>query len=321
MEKITIMYYNQNMKKILCFLIITLGLAYGLTCNSCSQEIKGQFWKGKGPYGEFIYCDKCYNSQNKCSICKRPAANLLYDGKNYVCSSCQSSLPKCAGCGALINGQAWKMPGDGKIFCDKCHSSGDACDVCGVPIPAGQATVLEKKRKICLTCRDSSITDPKEAERIYAEITALMEKKLNLKLKTPVPIKMVSREEMKKVAGKNIKETDRLFGLFVSEKKKGYIYFLFGTPRHITLYALAHEFTHAWQNENAVKDQSDKISEGFAEWCAYKMLVEKDDREAAKLVENREDDVYGRGFRYFKNLEEKSSIASVVQHARYYKGK
>jgi Zn-dependent peptidase ImmA (M78 family) len=309
------------MKKILILFISFTALMYSLNCSSCGLEIKGQFWKGKGPYGEFVYCDKCYKTQNKCSICKRPAANLIYDGVNYVCASCQATLPKCAGCGAIINGQAWKMPGNEKIFCDKCHSTGDACDVCGCPIPSGQATVLEKKRKICLTCRESSITDSKEAENIYTEVVALMYKKLNMSLKVPVPVKMVSREEMKKVAANNIKEKDRLFGLFVTEKKKGYIYFLFGTPRYITLYALAHEFTHAWQNENAVKNQPDKISEGFAEWAAYKVLIEKDDREAARLIENREDDVYGAGFRYFKKLEEKSGITSVIQHARYYKGK
>ena len=302
-------------------IIMMTTFACSLTCGSCGLEIKGQFWKGKGQYGEFVYCDKCYNSQSKCSICKRPAANLIYDGTKFVCSSCQTSLPKCAGCGTIINGQAWKMPDTEKIFCNKCHSTGDACDVCGSPIPAGQATILEKKRKICLTCRESAITDPKEAERIYLEIVAFMGKILELRLKEAVPIKMVSREEMKKVAANKIKNNDRLFGLFVTEKKKGCIYFLFGTPRYITLYTLAHEFTHAWQNENTVKNQPDKISEGFAEWAAYKMLIEKDDREAAKLIENRENDVYGQGFRYFKRLEEKSNIASVVQHAKYYKGR
>ncbi|MFH1073869.1 MAG: hypothetical protein V1752_02165 [Candidatus Firestonebacteria bacterium] len=309
------------MKKILILVLLLTALAYSLNCGSCGFEIKGQFWKAKGPYGEFVYCDKCYKTLNKCSICKRPEANLIYDGNNYICAKCQSTLPRCEGCHALINGQAWKMPGTGKVFCDKCHSSGDVCDVCGSPIPAGQATVLEKKRKICITCKDSSITDPEEAARLYREVMVFMDKKLNLRLKEEVPIKMVSREEMKKVASNNIKEKDRLFGLFVTENKERYIYFLFGAPRYITLYTLAHEFTHAWQNENAVKNQPDKISEGFAEWAAYKMLIEKDDREAARLVENREDDVYGAGFKYFRNLELKSNITSVIQHARYYKGK
>ncbi|MEI6846167.1 MAG: hypothetical protein WCK36_03875, partial [Candidatus Firestonebacteria bacterium] len=191
----------------------------------------------------------------------------------------------------------------------------------GAPIPAGQATVLEKKRKICLTCKESSVTDPKEAENIYAEVAAFMEKKLNLRLKTPVPVKMVNRAELKKFAQKNIKEADRLFGLFVTENKKGSIYFLSGTPRYMTLYTLAHEFAHAWQNENAAANQQPRITEGFAEWTAYKMLMEKGDREAARLIEERENDIYGEGFRYFKKLEEKSDVNSVVRHAAYYKGK
>ncbi|OGF57803.1 MAG: hypothetical protein A2497_03060 [Candidatus Firestonebacteria bacterium RifOxyC12_full_39_7] len=321
MEISKIIDYNTDMKKILMLMISLNAFVHCLNCSSCGFGIKGQYWKGNGQYGEVVYCENCYKNLRRCDICKRPDANLIYDGKIYICSSCQSSLPKCAGCGAIINGQAWKMLETEKIYCNKCHSTGDVCDVCSSPIPGGQATVLEKKRNICLTCRDSSVADLKEAESIYMEVVAFMDKRLNLRVKETVPIKMVSREEMKKVASNNIKEKDRLFGLFVTEKKKGCIYFLFGTPRYMTLYTLAHEFVHAWQNENAVKNQSDKISEGFAEWAAHKILIEKDDREAARLIENRTDDIYGAGFKYFKKLEEKSSTSSVIQHARYYKGK
>lgn len=321
MEKYHFMYYNSNMRKTICLLAILLGFAYGLNCSSCGQVIQGQFWKGNGQYGEVAYCDKCYKSLKQCAVCKRPSSTLIYDGEKYVCSSCQANLPKCAGCGKLLSGDAWKMPGDDRVFCDKCKKGGDTCDVCGVPIPAGQGVTLEKKRKICLKCKASSITDPVEADRIYAEVVVFMVKRLGMKLKEDVPIKMVSREEMKKAASNSIKDKDRLFGLFVREKKKSYIYFLFGTPRYITQYTLAHEFTHAWQQENAAKNQPDRIVEGFAEWAAYKMLIDKDDREAAKIVENRVDDVYGMGFKIFRKMEEKSSVAGIVQFARYYKGK
>ncbi|MEI6846204.1 MAG: hypothetical protein WCK36_04060, partial [Candidatus Firestonebacteria bacterium] len=123
------------MKKILLLLLFFPVFAFSLNCGSCGLEVKGQFWKGKGAYGEYVYCDKCYKTLGKCSICKRPAANLIYDGKIFVCPDCQATLPKCSGCGALINGQAWKMPSNGKVFCEKCHSTGDVCDVCGAPVP------------------------------------------------------------------------------------------------------------------------------------------------------------------------------------------
>jgi len=278
------------------------------------------YWTWNENTGEVAYCEKCYKTLRKCDICKQPRVNHLYDGEKYICDSCQSSVPKCVGCKKYFTGNIWGTYGDSGIFCDKCKKNGDICDICSVIIPPGQGVSLEKKRKICLKCKDTSITDPIEADNIYKEVVSFMEHRFKMILREPVPIKMVNRAEMTKAASESIKGAGRLFGLYIRKNKKSSIYFLFGTPRHITQSTLAHEFTHAWQQENAVKNQSGRIVEGFAEWLAYKMILENNAKEAAKIVENRQDDVYGAGLKLFMRMEEKSNEASVILFATNYNG-
>ncbi|MFH1825110.1 MAG: hypothetical protein ABH873_07815 [Candidatus Firestonebacteria bacterium] len=254
-----------------------------------------------------------------CDICKRPSFNLIQAGDKRLCPTCYGNIPRCAGCGELVIKQGWKSKSDDRIYCNKCYNSKDVCDVCGVPLPSGQGVVFEKNRKICEKCKVTSIIDSKEAEEIYKSIIEFASKTYNMRLKHNTPIKMISRDEMKKLAEGKIKNADRLFGLFKKDKKGNFaIYFLFGTPRYITRATIAHEFAHAWQEENCVKGQSEIVSEGFAEWFAAKILYNFNEREGAKIVETRQD-VYGDGFRYFANLEEKSNADSVINHAKYIK--
>ena len=275
-----------NMKRLILAILLLPVLALSYPCSRCGKEETG---------GTFRLGDRLY------------------------CISCFAFASRCGCCGKVISGQGWTIP-DGTSFCNECYTTTkEFCDICGAPIGKGLSVALEAGRKMCLKCKETAVTDPKEAVNIYEDIMKYAAKELGLVVKDPVPIKMVLRAEMKNIA-KKMKNADRLFGLFVKEGSgRRTLYFLSGTPRYITRGTIAHEFAHAWQDENCVKGQDKRLVEGFCEWVSYKTLYYFGEREAAGIIAAREGDEYGEGYKIFAKLEEKSRPASVVTAVKYMK--
>jgi hypothetical protein len=110
-------------------------------------------------------------------------------------------------------------------------------------------------------------------------------------------------------------QAHHVVGFFVQKHGQRTIYVDRGLPRATLIGTLAHEFAHAWQADYAPHKQDTLLSEGFAEWVAYKVLVAlKHTREAARAT--RREDEYGRGLRYFITLEQQAGRARVLSEAK-----
>jgi|GEM_PF-4084704 len=78
-----------------------------------------------------------------------------------------------------------------------------------------------------------------------------------------------------------------------------------------------HELTHAWEIENCLPDQDEKIMEGFATWIACKGLFDDGDYALYhQYMDNLRDPVYGVGYRYILHLEDEMGEKKVVEFMR-----
>lgn len=93
------------------------------------------------------------------------------------------------------------------------------------------------------------------------------------------------------------------------------IWMVSGQRRNKFIGDLAHEYTHAWQSTEApLQDRA--ITEGFAMWCQYKILMELGEYGyAGRLVRLRHPD-YGGGLRMFLYIEKTKGVDGVMKFAR-----
>src|SRR5581483_6371297 len=102
-----------------------------------------------------------------------------------------------------------------------------------------------------------------------------------------------------------------VLGYFVSSNGRTTIYVERALPRPLLLGTLAHELGHAWQALYVPGARDLLLSEGFAEWVAHHVLVGAG-LQATAARATRRDDIYGRGLRYFLEIERTSGRAGVL---------
>jgi len=93
------------------------------------------------------------------------------------------------------------------------------------------------------------------------------------------------------------------------------IWIIAGQSRISTIADMAHELAHAWQSTYA-PPQDRTITEGFAMWCEYKVLLLLGAREKAASLLRLDDEDYGKGLRLFLAIESKSGASGVLEYAK-----
>lgn len=108
----------------------------------------------------------------------------------------------------------------------------------------------------------------------------------------------------------------RELGLHRYSNGRSEIFLLYGLPREMLYETAAHEWAHAWQVENAPRDQSLELKEGFAQWVAAQILRVKGFENALKKLEARNDYPYGTGYRRFRAVESNLGRDGVIGFAK-----
>ena len=75
---------------------------------------------------------------------------------------------------------------------------------------------------------------------------------------------------------------------------------------------LAHEWAHAWIAQNAKYKLDLKNEEGFCQWVASKVLINKGFDENLNILRNR-DDLYGMGYRKMEKIEMSRGTPGVIE--------
>lgn len=160
----------------------------------------------------------------------------------------------------------------------------------------------------------SVIETQEDAEKIFEKAKDKLDEKFGMRFNLPIQVKMVTIEEMDRVAKNRINKN--IVGLHSFRDGVHYIFMVKGKGRDPFYGTMCHEMTHAWQEENC-SDQSDVLEEGLARWVEIKMLMWDGACRYAQLIhQNTRGETYGVGYRYILTLEDKFGTKGVLEEVK-----
>jgi hypothetical protein len=172
----------------------------------------------------------------------------------------------------------------------------------------------------CEVCASELVLGEDGVRAVYRQATALFAAAVGSPLGETPHLEVVSRRELGALRQHYARATTgtrqdgdshHVLGYFVSSNGQATIYVERALPRPLLLGTLAHELGHAWQSTYMPGVRDLLLSEGFAEWAAHHVLVAAD-LQATAARATRRDDIYGRGLRYFLEIERQSGRAGVL---------
>lgn len=284
-------------------------------CATCGKLIQGTYWRASD--GKRVFCDSCYNTLPRCSLCSLPIGNSPLDANiplvhgKRICHNCYMTAPRCRGCGDPIVGLAYTYEGETGRFCSTCQA-GPHCSACGLPLGDG-GWELPDGRFACDTCNRTAVSSLSEAKSLMRKVQSLLNRELGITIRNNYDFQLVKKDNPDLQITSPVKNNE--LGLFVMENGKFSIYILGGLPRELFVETAAHELAHAWQAENCPLNQPPLIREGFAQWVAARILVnQRYDKTLLALA--RRKDVYGDGYRHFLNIENQQGRLQVFETAK-----
>ncbi|GIL15468.1 MAG: hypothetical protein BroJett039_06410 [Chloroflexota bacterium] len=290
-------------------------------CNLCGRAVAQNEYRvftrkhnfnGKG----LTVCAQCERDKPRCLVCQTPLpAQHLRAG---ICRDCLREGLKCKVCDKKIAGDFLLLNGNDGPYCARCFQKFASCDICGAP--AGDDSVtLADGRVLCARCHRTAIADPREANQLFAQVIATLDRSLGMRLNLQPQLMLVDHTRLVELArtatSENGHDAERVLGLFVRQGRKRFIYLQEHLPRILLIQIVAHEFAHAWQGEQAPLLTDNLVREGFAEWVAYKMLQALGAQKKAAQMLQRQDE-YGQGLRDMLELERQTSTTGVLNIIR-----
>lgn len=128
-----------------------------------------------------------------------------------------------------------------------------------------------------------------------------------LEVKRPLRLRLASPDQLLQYGG------DGVQGVY----DEGQISVCANLSRRQAVAVLAHEYGHAWQDENhpAFDKVDNSLREGFAEWVALQALKRFGFGSGGDILRSNRDPVYGGGLRWFLQVEENFGREAVFQQA------
>lgn len=190
------------------------------------------------------------------------------------------------------------------------YPGGAVCSFCGRRVVYWKD--MKDGRHICRDCEDQMISQEDEIKQLYDTIVKNMYLHYGVKPPERLHLRFASAEAIRKRMGVG-NGYERVLG-FCERKDKGKSKALWieaRGPRNTVQSTLLHELTHYWQFETFGLKKLEKLSpdkgltaiEGHASYvevCAMRDFGEADYADAMEAELEVRDDVYGKGFRAFK---------------------
>jgi hypothetical protein len=211
--------------------------------------------------------------------------------------------PKCRVCDQPVTGQFYfvkdKARGGQFEVCTNCINLESRCLSCSFPVKSG-FTTLPDGRFLCTLCSPDAVVSDEETKKLCWETRESLDRLFARHLTFPqtnVVVTVVDRftlDSLFKSPG-FAQQCTSVYGATRSHPLgKHYVHtlsILSGLNKHRLEAVAAHEFTHAWLNENLTPERKAALSrdalEGFCELVAYDFMQVRDNEiEKINIKEN-----------------------------------
>ncbi len=290
-------------------------------CNLCGRAVDvghyRVFTRERGPSSRGLtVCADCERTKPRCAVCQTPMPEERTALR--VCVSCFREGLRCRACGKRIRGAFVFLDGNDGPYCDTCHHTLAACDLCGAPAGEG-ASALADGRILCRRCHQTAVRDPRQVQILFHQVVDILANTFALHLFVRPRLVLVDHTRLvelsRTAAAEDGGNGENVLGLFVRQGQRRVIYLQECLPRILVIQVIAHEYAHAWLGEKCPLLRDPFLREGFAEWVAYRVLLRLDARKKGEQMLRRQDH-YGKGLRFLLDIEEKHDAAHVLQYCQ-----
>jgi hypothetical protein len=252
-------------------------------------------------------------------------ACLLAAGRPYADSD------NCAVCGGLFTTRIYtiedKATGQKVQVCSDCATLNTVCFICGLPAKTNY-TQLPDSRILCARDARTAVLDEAEAGRVSRETKDSLDRLFSRFLDFPdtnVTVATVDRvhlQELFKFAG-NDYVCPNVWGYLETttnqDRAQHKLSLLSGLPLASFKATIAHEYTHAWLNENLTRKRKQSLSqdanEGFCELVSYRLMDSQNEEGQKRLIKLN---AYTRGqIHLFIEAEQTYGMNDIVDWMKY----
>ncbi len=280
-------------------------------CAICGKRISGRYTRMSDGT---CYCSACMQFPH-CPLCSRPVepGTAVKKGGREFCAKCAVKVRVCECCGKAIMGKYYVHAFSGGVFCGRCEKERPKCVSCNRPI-RDDPIMIGGKRPMCRDCFRDAILTRDKVLAVFAEVQSMIAKQLGMRTRHQLPVTIVDEiAEVQK--GTGLKVTGKERGLFKRRGDDFHIYIQYGLSAPLTYETMPHEWTHAWFAENGNPSHPQWVEEGFCQWVAAHVLESKGFARGLKILQTRRD-LYGRGYRYIKAIEDKGGVSAVLRYVK-----
>jgi hypothetical protein len=226
----------------------------------------------------------------------------------WMASPAQADPLRCAVCNEVIHEKfVWRETHtslEKKSICVPCSLLETTCFVCGFPVKANYTT-LDDGRLICAEDLRLGVVSQSDTEQLFREVKRDVMRVLAGSGVLPdrnIKIALIDRRYMERTynpTGRGHAKYSNVLGLTSSALARNddwehSIFVLDHLPPARFAAVAAHEYGHAWINENVRRGRKlDAESvEGFCEWISYKVMTQRNEAVETKIILENE---YTRG--------------------------
>ena len=272
-------------------------------CVGCRAEIQGKYFSYGSNPGPI--CKVCIKGRF-CLQCDQP----VLDDFAEACPHCRTVLPRCAYCGEVHGGNWWQVQMLNQHY-TLCQSCGKQAKNFGRCVCCGGLDNLSQVH-CCGDCSKEAVRadDPDRLDQLLDEVMEFLKEEFGFNVVQNCSLHLVSKKRFRSKGWNSA-------GLYTVNGDVRTIHIEEGLPEPLFMATLAHEATHAWQEENCPQ-QSDELSEGLATWIEFKTLQNLDIVAPEEWFQATLQGPYLSGFLKCCQLEAQQGELGLIQSVKHW---
>ena len=219
-------------------------------------------------------------------------------------------------------------------------NASNTCDFCGLPLSGISFDKLADGRIRCTDCSGSAIQTVEEFRQLFENCLTMMQDVFSIRYRVPIKVEMNDAKVINRGVGIVFKPSTsvavRTLGYAQKRGKAFSLHIENGCPKLAGISTIVHEMTHIWQFSNWDREEiraiygasdpaladlaTDLLYEGMATWAEIQYLYVIGEHYFATLQEavaESRNDVYGVGFKLFRDQYPLVKDSSILKHSPF----